>query len=68
MYFASLLFCWVAINGPQCLVAEDTYGPYPTDKKCQARIEEMADKIREEMPFADIKGRFCKDISNTEKV
>ena len=68
MYFASLLFCWVAINGPQCLVAEDTYGPYPTDKLCQARIEEMADKIREEMPFADIKGRLCKDISNMEKV
>ena len=51
MYFASLLFCWVAINGPQCLVAEDTYGPYPTDKKCQARIEEMATEIKRRDAF-----------------
>ena len=68
MFFASLLFCWVSLNGPQCLVAQDTYGPYPTDKLCQSRLTEMADKIREEMPFADIKGRLCKDISKTEKV
>ena len=68
MFFASLLFCWVNLNGPQCLIAQDTYGPYPTDKLCQSRLTEMADKIREEMPFADIKGRLCKDISKTEKV
>ena len=59
MYFASLLFCWVSINGPQCLVAEDTYGPWKTNRECHLRIEQMADRIREEMPFADVRGRHC---------
>lgn len=68
MFFASLLFCWVGLNGPECLVAQDTYGPYPTDKQCQARLTEMATAIKEEMPYISVKGRLCEDIINMEKV
>ena len=62
MYLASLLFCWVSIQGPQCLIAEDTFGPWPTNKECRTRIEEMADRVREEFPFADIRGRLCQPL------
>ena len=68
MFFASLLFCWVGANGPECLVAQDTYGPYPTDKQCQARLTEMATAIKEEMPYISVRGRLCEDIINMEKV
>ena len=60
MYFASLLFCWVAINGPQCLVAEDTYGPYPTDKLCHARIERWQTKSEKKCLLQISKGGSVK--------
>lgn len=68
MFTASLLFCWVAVNGPQCLVAEDTYGPYPSDAKCQTRLVEMKQHIEQEMPFAEVKATHCEDIMPGEAV
>ena len=68
MYFASLLFCWVGLSGPECLVAQDTYGPYSTDKQCQARIEEMAINIKKELPYVSIRGRLCENIGKMENV
>ena len=51
MFQASLLFCWMAINGPQCLVAEDTYGPHASSDKCHTHcgdeeINQRRDAIR----------------------
>ena len=61
MFTASLLFCWMAINGPQCLVAEDTYGPYPSNAKCQTRLEEMEKSIRQEMPYVEVRSTHCQN-------
>ena len=60
MFTASLLFCWMAINGPQCLVAEDTYGPYSSNEKCQTRLKEMEQSIRQEMPYVEVRLTHCK--------
>ena len=52
MFYASILFCWISLNGPQCVVAEDSLGPYKEVTQCQERIEDMSERILEEMPFA----------------
>tara|TARA_B100002019_G_scaffold133900_1_gene115197 strand:+ start:998 stop:1225 length:228 start_codon:yes stop_codon:yes gene_type:complete len=59
MFYASLLFCWISLNGPQCLVAEDSLGPYKEIAQCQERIEDMSERILEEMPFAEVRGSKC---------
>ena len=66
MFTASLLFCWMAINGPQCLVAEDTYGPYPSNAKCQTRLVEMEKSIRQEMPYVEVRSAHCQNNSKGE--
>lgn len=66
MFYASLLFCWMSVTGPQCLIAEDTYGPYKSVEACQRRIEEMSSHIVREIPLSQIRGSRCGRGSNGE--
>ena len=60
MWSAAVLFCWIHISGPQCLIAEDRYGPHKTETACMNRLEEMADVIITQIPFADIRAKECR--------
>ena len=62
MFQASLLFCWLSLNGPQCLIAEDTYGPHSSSEKCHTRIVEMKKSIKEEMPYAEFRAENCRQL------
>jgi hypothetical protein len=66
MFYASLLFCWLSVTGPQCLVAEDTYGPYPTVAECQKRLKNMSEAITNEMPEAVVRGQNCTKLTKGE--
>lgn len=59
MWSAAILFCWIHLSGPQCLIAEDRYGPYKDKTACTNRLEEMEEVIRRQMPFADIRAKEC---------
>lgn len=61
MYFAMVFFC---LAGGDCLVAEDKYGPYRTAERCDVRIEEMKQQIRQITPHVEIKSSLCKQIGN----
>jgi len=65
MFYASLLFCFIGFNGPQCLVAEDQRGPYRELTACHERLEEMTTTILKEIPFSSVRGKLCKPTGSS---
>ena len=61
MYFAMVFFC---LTGGECLVAEDSYSPYPTQAQCDARVAEMKKQIIAITPLAEIKSSICKQLGS----
>ena len=59
MFYASLLFCWVAFGGQQCLVAQDTEGPYIKEEECLNRLKEMEFTIYQKVPLSKITAKQC---------
>lgn len=63
MFKAWVLVC--ALNSPtQCVTFEDTWGPYPSEQQCKARVEEMIKVIVPTMPtIVEIKYR-CENLKS----
>ena len=59
MFYASLLFCWVAFGGQQCLIAQDTEGPYIKEEQCLNRLKEMEFTIYQKFPFTRVTAKDC---------
>tara|TARA_Y100001937_G_scaffold128638_1_gene206396 strand:+ start:2167 stop:2370 length:204 start_codon:yes stop_codon:yes gene_type:complete len=59
MFYASLLFCWVALDGQQCLIAQDTNGPYVEEEQCLERLKEMVFTIHSDLPFSRVVDKQC---------
>jgi len=49
MFEAVVLACMLPYMAP-CAVVEDVHGPYITEERCEARIEEMARDIPQIYP------------------
>ena len=61
-----MLYMCISFGGPpQCVTAENLYGPYETISKCQSRLKEMAESIIEVMPPRTIRYMrgACVDLS-----
>ena len=59
MFYASVFFCWVALDGQQCLVAQDTNGPYLKEEQCLERLKEMEFTIHSDLPFSRVIAKEC---------
>lgn len=65
MYSATVIICLIA-NMQACLIAEDSYGPYPTFKQCKARAEEMVSQVRK-LPFHEPTHWRCKKSGDSAR-
>ena len=64
--FEAMLYMCISFGGPpQCVTAENLYGPYETISKCQSRLKEMTESIIEVMPPRTIRYMrgACVDLS-----
>jgi hypothetical protein len=59
MFAASVFFCFLSVNGVQCLIAEDNRGPYKNEAQCHERIVEMSEAIVRTFPYPQIRGVRC---------
>ena len=59
MFYASVFFCWVAFGGHQCLVAQDTEGPYLKEEDCMTRLKEIEFIIHSKIPMSSVKSKLC---------
>tara|TARA_B100000927_G_scaffold38178_4_gene27343 strand:+ start:4946 stop:5149 length:204 start_codon:yes stop_codon:yes gene_type:complete len=62
MFYASVFFCWVAFEGPQCLVAQDTEGPYVEREQCETRLREMEFTIHSQIPMSTVRAKLCEQL------
>tara|TARA_R100001463_G_scaffold132079_1_gene192481 strand:- start:2182 stop:2412 length:231 start_codon:yes stop_codon:yes gene_type:complete len=67
MFYASLLFCFIGFNGPQCLVAEDKRGPYTNITACRKRLDEMSTAILTELPMSSVRSKLCRNVAKEEE-
>ena len=59
MFAASVFFCFLSVNGVQCLIAEDNRGPYKDKAQCHERIVEMSEVIVRTFSYPEIRGVRC---------
>jgi len=66
MYEAIVLICLMGNVNSQCLEAVDKWGPYHTKARCEARLEEMVNNLKElkDNPFQPA-GQICNRIGGT---
>ena len=62
MFYASVFFCWIAFGGHQCLVAQDTEGPYLKEEDCMTRLKEIEFIIHSKIPMSTVKAKLCEQI------
>ena len=57
MFTVLITLCLGQIS--QCFLVSDLWGPYDTQKKCEARLEQMITRIEEEFPTAIFFQKKC---------
>jgi len=58
MFVAKVLVCYL-FSTTDCLEAHDVRGPYATFDRCEARVSELIEDIRKEMPDWEPVGWKC---------